>query len=222
MPLGDLSRELTTYELPVSFSIIAHFTFGVTGALSGLRRGYDIIGVLFMAVVTAIGGGLIRDGLLISSGPASILTNGMLLGVVLGAALLALVFQSVFDRLGRAIAIIDALGLGAFTVYGVQRSLNAGLSDPAAIMGGMITAVGGGLLRDVLSREEPLLLKPGQFYALVALVGCTLYMALPRLGWMTPAEAANVTIVVVFVLRMLAIRYNWTTRALRREPPPPP
>jgi uncharacterized membrane protein YeiH len=222
MPLGDLSRELTTYELPVSFSIIAHFTFGVTGALSGLRRGYDIIGVLFMAVVTAIGGGLIRDGLLISSGPASILTNGMLLGVVLGAALMALVFQSVFDRLGRAIAIIDALGLGAFTVYGVQRSLNAGLSDPAAIMGGMITAVGGGLLRDVLSREEPLLLKPGQFYALVALVGCTLYMALPRLGWMTPAEAANVTIVVVFVLRMLAIRYNWTTRALRREPPPPP
>jgi len=222
MPLGDLSREMTSYELPVSFSIIAHFTFGVTGALSGLRRGYDIIGVLFMAVVTAIGGGLIRDGLLISSGPASILTNGMLLGVVFGAALLALVFQSAFDRLGRAIAIIDALGLGAFAIYGVQRSLNAGLSDPAAIMGGMITAVGGGLLRDVLSREEPLLLKPGQFYALVALVGCTLYMGLPRLGWMTPPEAANVTIVVVFVLRMLAIRYNWTTRALRREPPPPP
>jgi uncharacterized membrane protein YeiH len=218
----EIGRDASTYELPLAFSFIAHLTFGITGALAGLRRGYDVIGVAFMALVTAIGGGLIRDGILISQGPVGILTNGTLLGVVLVGAVLALVFHRLFDRLGRVIAVIDAIGLGAFAVYGTQKSLEAGLSDPGAVMGGMITCVGGGLLRDVLVREEPLLLKPGQFYALVALLGCVLYMGLPRWGLASPRDAANITIVIVFTTRMLAIRLNWTTHALRREPPTPP
>ena len=222
MLLSEIGQGMTSYELPVAFSFIAHLTFGITGALAGLRRGHDVIGVAFMAIVTAIGGGLIRDGVLISSGPASVLTNGTFLLVVLAGAVLALVFHRIFDRLGRVIAIIDAIGLGAFAVYGTQRSLNAGLSDPAAIMGGMITCVGGGLMRDVLVREEPLLLKPGQFYALVALLGCVLYMGLPRYGLASPRDAANISIVIVFGTRMLAIRFNWHTRALKREAPAPP
>jgi uncharacterized membrane protein YeiH len=212
---------VASYELPVWFSYVAHITFGATGALAALRRGYDIIGVLFLATITAIGGGLIRDGVLISTGPASILTNRTLLLLVLAGAVLALLFYQLFDRLGRVIAVIDAMGLGAFTVYGTQRSLAAGLSEPGAIMGGVITAVGGGLLRDILVREEPLLLKPGQFYALVALMGCLLYMGLPRFGLTTPEQAANITIITVFAIRMLAIRFNWHTTALRREPEPP-
>ena len=222
MQLDQAAQPLVTYELPDWFSMLAHFTFGLTGALAGLKRGYDIIGVTFMAVITAIGGGLIRDGVLISSGPASILQRGDLLLVVLAGAMLALFFGGIADRLGRVIAVIDAAGLGAFTVYGTQRSLAAGLSLPAAIMGGMITAVGGGLLRDILVREEPLLLKPGQFYALVALLGCCLYIGLPYFRHTTPQEAANITVVTVFVIRMLAIKFNWQTKALRAVPVPPP
>jgi uncharacterized membrane protein YeiH len=173
-----LIQDEAAFELPVAFSLVAHFTFGVTGALAALRRGYDVVGVFFLAVTTAIGGGLIRDGILISSGPASILTEGRTLAVVMAAPLLTLVFHRLFGRLERAIAVVDAAGLGAFAVYGAQRSLNAGLSVPAAILGGTITAVGGGLLRDVLVREEPLLLRPGQFYALVAIGGCCLYLGL--------------------------------------------
>jgi uncharacterized membrane protein YeiH len=210
------------YELPVTFSLIAHFTFGVTGALAGLRRGYDIIGVLFLALITAGGGGVIRDGLLISKGPPSILTDEHLLLVVVGASLLTLVFHRLVDRIARAIAVIDALGLGAFAVVGVERSLDGGLSIPAAILGGTITAVGGGLLRDILVREEPLLFKPGQFYALVAIGGCCLFIALLRAEWKTPRQAALVTIAVVFAFRMLAIRFNWHTTALYSEPPRAP
>jgi len=217
-----LIQDGAAFELPHAFSLVAHFTFAVTGALAALRRGYDVVGVFFLAVTTAIGGGLIRDGILISSGPASILTDGTTLAVVMAAPLLSLFFHPVLARLERAIAVIDAAGLGAFAVYGAQRSLNAGLSVPAAIMGGTITAVGGGLLRDVLTREEPLLLKPGQFYALVAIGGCCLYLGLPRLGWMQPDDAANVTIVAVFAVRMLAIRFNWRTTALRLRPPASP
>src|SRR5262245_28840698 len=162
------AQEVARFELPVTFSLMAHFTFGVTGALAALRRGYDVVGVLFLASISAGGGGLIRDGLLISKGPPAILTDPNLLLVVVVAALLTLVFQRYVARFGRLIAVIDALGLGAFAVHGVERSIEGGLSVPAAILGGTMTAVGGGLLRDILVREEPLLFKPGQFYALVA------------------------------------------------------
>jgi uncharacterized membrane protein YeiH len=225
--VGELWKRLVEFfqtgefELPVTFSLLAYFTFGVTGALAALRRGYDVVGVLFLSTVTAGGGGLIRDGLLISTGPASMLTDARYLVVVFVAALLTRLFHSHVDRLNRTIAIIDALGLGAFAVHGVQRSLEAGLSTPAAILGGTITAVGGGLLRDILVRDEPLLLKPGQFYALVAIGGCGLFIGLLRSGWTTPNQAALTTIVAVFAVRMLAIRFNWRTTALYREPPPP-
>ncbi|HEX6884195.1 MAG TPA: trimeric intracellular cation channel family protein [Planctomycetota bacterium] len=222
MPSLALVQELEQFELPLSFSLLAHFTFGVTGALAGLKRGYDVIGVIFLALITAGGGGLIRDGLLISSGPASILTDPYSLYAVGAAALLTLFLHRLVGRVGRVIAVIDALGLGAFAVHGVQRSLEAGLSTPAVILGGTITAVGGGLLRDVLVREEPLLFKPGQFYALVAIGGCCLFVALLHFGWETPRRAALLTIAVVFVLRSLAIQLNWHTRALYRELPTPP
>src|SRR4029078_12124779 len=122
-------------------------------------------------------------------------------------------------RLNKVIAIVDALGLGAFAVHGVQRSLDAGLSVPAAILGGTIPAVGGGLLRDILVREEPLLFKPGQFYALVAIGGCCLFLALLRWSEMSTKDAASITIVTVTAFRLLAIRFNWRTRSVYSGPP---
>jgi uncharacterized membrane protein YeiH len=217
---SQLAERPELFELPLSFSLVAHFTFGVTGALAAIRRGYDFIGVLVLAIVTAGGGGLIRDGLLISKGPASMLTDAYLLPIVVLAAILTLFLHRYVDRIGRAIAVIDALGLGAFAVHGVQRSMEGGLSLPGVILGGTITAVGGGLLRDVLAREEPLLLKPGQFYALVAIGGCGLFLVLIETGTCTPHQAGIITTAAVFAMRMLSIHYNWQTRALYREPPP--
>jgi uncharacterized membrane protein YeiH len=216
-----LFTDVEQYQLPVSFSLVAHFAFAITGALAAVRRGYDLIGVLFLATITAGGGGLIRDGLLISAGPPSILTDANLFYVMLAGAILTLIFHRFVPRLGRAIAIVDALGLGAFAVHGVQRSLEGGLSAPAAILGGTITAVGGGLLRDILVRDEPLLFKPGQFYALVAIGGCCLYLGLLKVGWDTPKHSALVTIAVVFTIRLLAIRFNWKTSAVYIPPQPP-
>jgi uncharacterized membrane protein YeiH len=219
--LNEFFRGEEQFELPIYFSMLAYFTFGVTGALAGLRRGYDVIGVFFLATVTAGGGGLIRDGILISEGPPSMLTDGRYLVVVAAAVILTGLFHRLVDRVNRTIAVIDALGLGAFAVHGVQRSLEAGLSIPASILGGTLTAVGGGLLRDILVREEPLLLKPGQFYALVAIGGCGLFVALSHSDWATPNLAAILTIVAVFAFRMFAIRFNWRTTALYRGPQPP-
>ena len=210
-----------SFELPIGFALLAFFTFGVTGALAGLRRGYDLVGVVALALITAGGGGLIRDGLLISQGPASIVTYQPYVLVVLAAAILTCIFHRFVHHLNRLIAVVDALGLGSFAVYGVQRSLEAGLSTTAAILGGTLTVVGGGLLRDVIVREEPLLFKPGQFYALVAIGGCCLYVALIRWSGLAPEDSAKITIVVVAVLRLLAIHFNWQTSAVFRRPSEP-
>lgn len=216
-----LASADATFDLPVSFSIVAHFTFSVTGALAAVRRGYDVVGVLVLALITAGGGGLLRDGLLLSRGPTALLMDSRLLIVVAGAAVLTLLFHRWIDRLQRPIAMIDAIGLGAFAVYGVERSLEAGLGAPGAIVGGMITAVGGGLLRDLCVREEPLLFKPGQFYALVAIGGCLLFLALLRWADLTPRQAGLITTGAVFVFRMLTIKFNWRTSAIYRGPAPP-
>ena len=222
MSPGALAEFQPHFELPMPLNVVAHFTFAVTGALAAVRRGYDFIGVLFLAFIAAAGGGLIRDGLLISDGPAWILTDEKMLYVILGGAILTLFVHRFVDRLQRAIAVIDALGLGSFAIYGIERSLQAGLSIPGAILGGTMTAVGGGLLRDILVRDEPLLFKPGQFYALVAIGGCCLYLGLLHWDRLTANQSAIVTIVVVFAVRMLAIRFNWRTSAFYRVPPPPP
>ena len=220
--LIEYFRDWGDFHLPEAFTLLACFTFGVTGALAGLRRGYDFIGVVFLAAVTASGGGLLRDSILISNGPSTMLTDSRYLIVIVVAALLTYLLHRFVDRLNRTIAVIDALGLGAFAVHGVQRSLEAGLSIPASILGGTITAVGGGFLRDILVREEPLLFKPGQFYALVAIGGSCLFVGLFHWGLTSSNQAALLTIAAVFAVRMLAIRFNWRTRALYRGPVSPP
>ena len=204
-----------------SFSLLAYFTFAMTGALAGLRRGYDIVGVFMLAMFAAGGGGLIRDGVLINKGPPALLTDARYLIAVLAAVVVTLLFHRLVGRLSKTIAVIDAIGLGAFAVQGVRLSLEARLSVPGAILGGTMTAVGGGLLRDILVREEPLLFKPGQFYALIAIGACCLFVALVRSDEVTPDQAALATIVVTFVLRILVIRFNWRTTALYHEPKPP-
>jgi len=119
------------------------------------------------------------------------------------------------ERFQKTIAYIDALGLGAYAVVGVQKALAASMSIPAALMVGTINAVGGGLLRDIIVRVEPLMLKPGQFYVLAALLGGILFVALTLATTLTATPSALIAIGVTFAFRLLTIRFNWQTRAVR-------
>jgi uncharacterized membrane protein YeiH len=134
--------------------------------------------------------------------------------VVAAAAICGVVFGARIHRFARLIAIIDALGLGAYAVFGVQKSLLAGLAPPAAILIGLVNAVGGGVLRDLLCRDEPLVFKPGQFYFLIALSGAVVFLfATAILGW-SANQAAVTAIALTFVFRMLTITFNWRTAAV--------
>jgi uncharacterized membrane protein YeiH len=207
-----------SFELPLYVHLIAVGLFALTGALAALDRDYDFIGVFLLAGVTGLGGSLLRDGLLIAQGTPVVFTDSRYLLAVIASALAAYLFYRHIQRFQKVIAVVDALGLGAYAVIGVQKSLHAHLSVAAAILAGVITAVGGGLLRDVLIREEPLVLKPGQFYTLAAMFGCGLYAALTLYGHVAIGRAAHLTIIAVFLVRMMAIQFNWQTTPLRRTP----
>jgi len=208
------------FRIPIAFDLCATFIFGITGALVALRRGYDIVGLFALAFVTGVGGGLLRDGIFIQQGPPAVTTDGRYIVVVLLAGLVGLFFHNWVKRLTKGIALLDALGLGAYAVVGVEKSLAAGLSIPAAVLVGVINAVGGGLLRDLLVRDEPLLLKPGQFYSLAAFAGCLLFVLLTVYFRMPAPRAGLVTVAATFVVRVLAIQFNWSTPPLYRPDTP--
>jgi len=215
----DISSEIIAKNLtlPVIFDLGAVFVFGITGALAAVYRGYDLIGLFALAFVTGVGGGLIRDSVFIQHGPPAVATDWRYFVAILLSGTVGLLFHKKKKHMGKIIAFFDAVGLGAYAVVGLQKAIDSGLSMPASIMVGMINAAGGGLLRDILVREEPLLFKPGQLYVLAALAGCVLYIFLAIYSGIRAEVAALVTIVFTFILRMLAIKFNWATKPLYRS-----
>jgi uncharacterized membrane protein YeiH len=209
-------------KLPIAFTVSAVFFFGLTGSLAARRLGYDIIGVFVLAFATGAGGGLIRDALLRGTGPVVALTDPRLMGAIVLATLLGIFrFSARFATSNRLVAVLDAIGLGAFAVVGTDMALHANLHWSAAMFVGVTNAVGGGLLRDLLIRMEPLLLKPGQFYALAALLGAGVYVAMTKGRHVPVLLAAICATGATVTFRVLAIIFNWKTRALE-EPVPSP
>jgi uncharacterized membrane protein YeiH len=121
-----------------------------------------------------------------------------------------------FERFVDLFAYTDALSLGVYGIYGANRALIAGLSPEGAVVVGLCNALGGGLMRDILAREEPILFKPGQLYTLAALAGVVLFIVLSDLYGVDTFRAAWISIGLTVLLRLLAIRFNWTTRAVSR------
>src|SRR5476649_868903 len=202
----------TAFHLPVWFDLGATFAFALTGALAAIKRGYDIVGVFFLALASGIGGGLIRDGVFIPGGAATpLLTDPRYIELVVGATVAGALFGGHAKKFHRLIAVVDALGLGAYAAFGTEKALTAGLAVPAAILVGVINAAGGGLLRDIITREEPLVFKPGQFYVLTALAGAVTFVFVAVTLGRSATAAAGAAIAVTFVFRALTIAFNWRT-----------
>jgi uncharacterized membrane protein YeiH len=200
------------FQLPALFDLGATFAFALTGTLVALKRGYDIVGMFFLALASGLGGGLIRDGIFIQgTGPTPLLTDPRYIEVVAAATLVGALFGPQIKRFHRVVAVIDALGLGAYAAFGTQKSLQAGLAVPAAILVGVINAAGGGLLRDILTGEAPLVFKPGQFYVLTAVAGAVTFVFLTVQLEIAATPAAFAAIALTFVFRALAITFNWRT-----------
>ena len=198
--------------VPVAFDLIGIFVFALSGALVGVRIQFDIVGVVVIGAVTGLGGGILRDVLIGAIPPASF-TDWRYLAVTVMAGLVAFRFHPDLARIERSITWFDALGLGLFCVSGTAKALLFGLDPvPAALMG-VLTGVGGGVLRDLLANRTPLVLRE-DVYAIPALAGSVVVVLTWELevfrDWVLVPAAA-----LCIVLRLLAIRFRW--RAPRAE-----
>jgi uncharacterized membrane protein YeiH len=199
--------------LTLTLDLAGVFVFALAGALAAVRKGLDVVGVITLGIVSSIGGGLLRDALL-DAGPPAALLDWRYLAVPSAAAATAFVFHPALSRLQRTVRILDAAGLGLFAVSGTTVALEAGLGGGSACLLGVLTGVGGGVIRDVLLREIPLVLRDGQFYALAALAGCLVVVVADLLDARGPVVAFSAA-GLVFLLRLVALRWRWTVPAPR-------
>lgn len=177
--------------------------FAVSGALAAGRKQLDLLGVVVIAVATAIGGGTIRD-VLLDRHPVVWIDEPNYLIVATAAALFTIVFVRLRRPPRNSLQIADALGLALFTVGGAQIAEREQLPAVIVVLMGTITGVAGGVVRDVLSAEIPLILRRGNLYASAAIAGASAYLLLERLG--VPRQAAGLAgMVTVAALRIAAI-----------------
>ncbi|MBI2283347.1 MAG: trimeric intracellular cation channel family protein [Bacteroidetes bacterium] len=157
------------------------FVFALTGALKARTHQMDIFGGFVIAFATAYGGGTIRD-LLIGAHPVNWINDYLALGLVVGAVVIISMIRSSQIRFRRTIFFTDAIGLGLFTVTGIERSIALTINDGYAVIMGVITATFGGLLADILCGEKPDLLKRGELYATACAIGGVIYILLKKMG----------------------------------------
>ncbi len=205
------------FQLPLAVDLGAVALFAATGAMAARQKRYDWVGAAVLALVTGLGGALLRDGIFLQAGPPAALRDGRYLAAVLLGAAAGVLFARVLHRLRLVILLADAVGLGLYAVYGAQQAILAGLPALSAVLVGTVNAVGGGLVRDVLVREEPLLFRPGQLYALTAVAGCAAFVVLDVEAGQPVPVAASAGVALTLALRLGAIRLGWRTGALSED-----
>lgn len=182
------------------------FAFALNGSLTGIRLAkLDIVGVLTLGVVTALGGGIIRD-IFIDSLPPATFSDWRYLTVGAAGGLTAFVFGRGLDRLQRPIMVLDAVGLSLFAVTGATKALDHGMGPGQAVILGTVTAVGGGTIRDMLIGQVPVVLR-AELYAIPAMVGAFGVVVFHLAG--APALPAAVgSALACFAIRLLGVRYD--------------
>ncbi|MGH7724275.1 MAG: trimeric intracellular cation channel family protein [Candidatus Eiseniibacteriota bacterium] len=203
--------DTSSVALPALVDLGAVFVSALSGALFAQSKRMDLAGLAGLAIVTGLGGGMIRDVLLQRGLPAA-LADARYLVTALAGALAVLAFGALVARAARALLVVDALSLGVYGVVGTLKAVSFGLSFVPAVFLGVITAVGGGVLRDALAGEIPAIFKPGELYAVPAVFGCAILVLLLDAGWsQVAAGAAGFVAIVVF--RLLSLQFGWRTRA---------
>ncbi|GAC01591.1 hypothetical protein GONAM_29_00350 [Gordonia namibiensis NBRC 108229] len=182
--------------------------FAASGAMVGVRKDFDMWGIVTVGVLTGVGGGVLRDVLLGINPPTSVENYGNALTATI-ASLLVFAFHPAFTKLRKSILVLDAFGMGLFAATGASIAVDVGVSSFAATAVGLMTAIGGGVLRDVISNEIPLLLQPADLYAIPALLGATIvavgsyHTPVPQWVWLTVGS------ILATGLRLLGLKFGW-------------
>ena len=207
MPRSGVADAQGTNWLIFGLQMAATMVCAVGGALAAGRKRLDVVGVVFVSFVAAVGGGSLRD-LLLDRNPVFWLAQPSYLTVSLIAGALTWVFVCRWRAPGRVLDFIDAFGLGLFTISGIQIAQEMGQSTLICLVMGLLTGVAGGLLRDLLCGEIPSVFKGGELYASASLLGGGLFFLAERWG-ADPRLCAVVGAGTIVGLRLAALHLGW-------------
>lgn len=186
--------------------ILGTMVFAISGALAGRDKKLDFFGIAAVGLITAIGGGTVRD-VLLGSTPVGWMNNLIYLIMIGAGILISLLFGKAVLRLRRTFFMFDTIGIAVFTVLGLQKALTFGVHPVIAIMMGMVSAVFGGVIRDIVCNEIPLIFRK-EIYALTCLCGGILYMAMLYFK-VSQGICILVTVVFIATFRVLAVKFRW-------------
>lgn len=179
--------------------------FAISGAMAASTKKLDLFGASFIAFVTAVGGGTVRD-LLIGVSPVGWMTDIRYLSTIMVGVAITFIFRAAVKKLRKTLFLFDTIGIGVFTILGLKKSLLIGIEAPMAVMMGMFSAVLGGVIRDILLNEIPLIFKK-EIYAMACLFGGAVFVFLQSLE-MTFEWNTGISIFVILLIRILAIKFS--------------
>ncbi|WP_436534623.1 trimeric intracellular cation channel family protein [Actinoplanes sp. HUAS TT8] len=189
--------------------LVGLYVFATSGALMAIQKKFDVVGIVILALLTALGGGIVRD-VIIGSTPPAAFSNVIYLIIPLAAAAVTFFAHPLVHRLAFPVLVFDAAGLGLFCVTGTLKALDHRLGPVQAVLLGVVTAVGGGVLRDITARETPALVRvETDLYAIPAAAGAVLVATADRAGLPMPVIATGAAL-AVFLFRILAMVRHWT------------
>ncbi len=193
-------------NLIYAIDLFGTFVFAISGVLAAVEKKFDLVGAIVLGFVTAVGGGTLRD-ILIGETPVGWMKDLNTLYVIFAALPICYFFKNRILNLRKSVFLFDTIGIGLFTILGLQKTLAIGLSPVIAVMMGIVSATFGGVIRDVLSTEVPLIFRK-EIYASACLAGALVFLFLDHFS-----ASANFNlmgaILVVFIIRFLAVRRNW-------------
>jgi uncharacterized membrane protein YeiH len=201
-----VNQEILIHTLLVVFDLAGTFVFALSGGMDGVKHRLDLFGVLVLSFAAGNSGGIARD-LLIGAVPPGAISDWRYIAVSIVAGLIAFCWSRVIHALRSPVMMFDAGGLALFAVAGTGKALAFHANPVAAVLLGMLTGIGGGIVRDVLVREIPTVLRT-ELYAVAALIGATV-MVLGRMFHLPLYSAAIAGSVLCFVVRYMAIRRAW-------------
>ena len=193
--------------------IIGTMAFAMSGALTAINKKLDPFGVFIIAFVTAVGGGMLRD-VLIGITPVSWMRDLNYVYVICIGFMLAILFRKKLDRLRTSLFLFDTIGLGVFTLIGLEKGINTGLHPVICIALGTMTACFGGVLRDILCTEIPVIFRR-QIYATICIVGGILFFLLKELHLQDDAVYI-ITSALIILIRLVAVKYKWSLAPLEQ------
>lgn len=185
------------------FDLFGTLVFSSTGAIRGIEKKLDLFGIFVMSFLTAVGGGTIRD-IIMNKTPFYFFDINYTVAIVLGM-FIVIFFKNLILKYKNILVYLDAIGLGVFSVIGAEKGMNANLPDIGIIIVGLITGIGGGILRDVMIREIPFVLEK-EIYATASIIGLIVFVLFVRLNIVPIVTAVWVSILVIVVIRILSFQ----------------